>query len=118
MSAITGVAGIAWFIGAAIDVEKKPFSLSPWHDGAIVTACVASAILDVSAPLSVVAKKDSLSQIAKTSAQILVWLLTLVSLFWAGRIAAQLLLRADRRINDPIGTTSEASMAPTSTNRF
>jgi hypothetical protein len=91
--------GVGTILGAAIDAENSLFSLSPWHDGAVITACVSSAVISISAPLCVIKKNDSLSEVVKASMQIFVWLLTLVSIFWAGRIAAELLLRADNRNN-------------------
>lgn len=100
MSSIAILASVAWSYGvsailfAAIDFDKHPFSLSPLHDSGVITACVASFILAFSSPLSVVAKRDTVADIMKTTAQMFVWGLTLVSLFWAGRIAMELLLRA------------------------
>lgn len=91
---------IAWLVATLlisssnIDIltEKKPFSLSLYHDRSIIVAVISSLVVGFLGPLSVMNKEITVADYAKTNAQIVVWMLTVVSLVWAGRIALELLL--------------------------
>ena len=100
MSLVAGVSLIVWLvaimviISSKIDIstEKKPFSLSYHHDNSIIAACLSSFIVGFLAPLSVVNKDTVVADYAKANAQIIIWMLTVVSLVWAGRIALEVLV--------------------------
>ena len=100
MSLIAAVSLTGWLVAIVflssskidISTKKKPFSLSFNHDNAIISACISSFIVAFLAPLSVVNKETTFADYAKANAQIVIWMLTVVSLIWAGRIALELLL--------------------------
>lgn len=96
---------MAVIVSAQVNLSNNPFSMSAMHDSAVITACVASIVLAFAAPLCVVERRDSMAEVFKTMAQTLVWMLTLVSLFWAGRIALELLLRSEWKFKDTVATS-------------
>ena len=100
MSLIAAVSLIGWLVAIVflssskvdISTKRKPFSLSFNHDSSIISVCVSSFVVGFLAPLSVVNKETTFADYAKANAQIVIWMLTVVSLIWAGRIALELLL--------------------------
>lgn len=100
MFLIAGVSLVVWLvaimviISSKIDIstEEKQFSLSYRHDNSIIVAYLSAFIVGFLAPLSVVNKETVLADYAKANAQITIWMLTVVSLVWAGRIALEVLV--------------------------
>jgi hypothetical protein len=77
---------------AEINLTKKPLSLSPFHDGFGVTACVSSIIIGIIVPLAAIDKGSTVPDICKTTAQVVLWCITIVSIIWAARLALEALL--------------------------
>ena len=79
---------------AQVNVSGTPSSLSPFHDGSVIAGCVLSVTVAVLLPLAVLDKATTVGDISKSTAQVAVWMLSIVSLVWAGKIAMELLVRA------------------------
>ena len=77
---------------ADINLTQKPLSLSPFHDGFGVTACVSSIVIGIIVPLAAIDKSSTVPDMCKTSAQVVLWCLTIVSIIWAARLALEVLL--------------------------
>jgi hypothetical protein len=94
MSLVAWLVAILLIFSSKIDIstEKKPFSLSFHHDNSIIAACLSSFIVGFLASLSVVNKETVITDYGKANAQIINWMLTIVSLVWAGRVALELLV--------------------------
>jgi hypothetical protein len=85
---------MGFIAGAEINVSLQRSSLSPFHDGSIIAGLILSILIAVLLPLSALDKSTTVGDVAKSSAQLAVWMLTVLSLIWAGKIAMELLVQA------------------------
>ena len=95
---IVWLSSVIVILTAEINLTENPLSLSPFHDGFGVTACVSSIIIGIIVLLSAIDKRSTVPDICKTTAQVVLWCLTIVSIIWAARLALEALLWSLRNI--------------------
>ena len=102
MAAAAGMLLAVWsssvvgVLTAEINLTKNPMSLSPFHDGFGIMACVSSVVIGIIVPLTAIGKTSTIPDVCKTAAQVIMWCLTIVSIIWAARLALEALLQSLR----------------------
>ena len=102
MSVIGAILLVVWsssvigVLSAEINLAQNPMSLSLFHDQCGITACVSSVVIGIFVPLAAIGKSSSFPDVCKTTAQVVVGCLTIVSIIWAARLALEALLQSLR----------------------
>jgi hypothetical protein len=69
-------------------------TLSTHHDFAIIAGTIFAGVASLALPLSAVEDGSVVADLVKSSAQIFVWMMTILSFVWAGRVATEVLIRS------------------------